>query len=386
MRVRTRRHVRTRCRAEPWRRRTAGSGSARRNRRGSWRGLLRTASGRDEPPGNDNAEGPPTTRPAPADGHHEARPLPSVSNRLRCATRLEYGRCTDQLTCSGLRVEWCGVNRKKLDPAAGAREALGVRLRSLRDQRGWSCETMSTHLGYAASHIAGVETGRRTFTLDMARAVDLALGLVDHRDSFVAEVERLRGGTLMEGYPEYLVHEARAAELRAYEVGVVAGLLQTKAYARELAAYDARRGIISADQADERVRVTMARQEALTRTPPMLLHFILDESCIRRPVGSPEVWSEQLAALERFAEGGNTILQVAPFDMGTERPLRLPVYILTMPSGSFMSWAESAQRGHLERDARAVRATLRAYYQLQAGALSQPATLALLRDLRKGKP
>ncbi len=134
------------------------------------------------------------------------------------------------------------------------------------------------------------------------------------------------------------------------------------------------------------VTLVSERQTALVRTPPPLISEVLDESCPRRPVGAPTVMNAQLERLIEFADLPNTVLQVAPFDMGVRRPFDLPVTVLTMSDRSLMSYAESAQRGHLERDSRFVLPMLAAYHQLQAEALSQAESVAMINQLRKGTP
>lgn len=82
----------------------------------------------------------------------------------------------------------------------------------------------------------------------------------------------------------------------------------------------------------------------------------------------------------------NTMLQVAPYAIGEERSFDLPVNILTLPDRSLISYAESAQQGHLERDSGAVLPVLTAYYQLQALVLSQAESVALISRLREELP
>lgn len=171
-----------------------------------------------------------------------------------------------------------------------------------------------------------------------------------------------------------------------YEVGVIPGLLQTPEYATVLAESAVKRGAITPDQANERVMLIAERQAALTRTPPPLILVVLDESCIRRPVGGSTVMDAQLASLVKFAELPNTVLQVAPYDMGEHRPFDLPLYILTLPDRQLVSYAESAQRGHLERESTFVLPMLTAYHQLQAEARSQASSVAMISQLRKGTP
>lgn len=196
----------------------------------------------------------------------------------------------------------------------------------------------------------------------------------------------VRYTALLEGFPEYVAHEARAAEIRLYEVGVVPGLLQTPEYAATLEADAVRREAITPEQADERVELVVRRQAALARIPSPLIFAVLDESCIRRPMGDPAIMEAQLDRLLAFAERPNTVLQVAPFSMGARRPFSLPITVLTMPDRSLMSYAESSHRGHLERESTAVLPMLMAYHQLQAEALSQAASVAMIEQLRKGTP
>lgn len=189
---------------------------------------------------------------------------------------------------------------------------------------------------------------------------------------------------MLEGFPEYVGHEARAAEIRLYEVGVVPGLLQTPEYATALAEGAVKRGAITPDQATERIDLVAQRQASLIRTPTPLVLVVLDESCIRCPVGDPAAMDAQLARLIEFAELPSTVLQIAPFTMGARRPFDLPIYLLTLADRSLMSYAESTHQGHLERESTFVLPLLTAYHQLQAEALSQSASVAMIEQMRKG--
>ncbi|MFD8965024.1 Scr1 family TA system antitoxin-like transcriptional regulator [Streptomyces sp. NPDC059568] len=278
------------------------------------------------------------------------------------------------------------MNRKELHPDSGPQAAFGARLRSSREKRGWTQDELGGRMGYSSVHISAVETGRKPPTLRFSRSADRALGVEGTEDSFEREWREIRHGSLLEGFPEYVGHEARAAEIRLYDVGVIPGLLQTVEYATTLEESGVKRGAITPDQASERVALILERQAVLARKPLPLVFVVLDESCIRRPMGEPAVMDAQLGHLIEFAERPNTVLQVAPFDMGARRPLTLPITVLTMHDRSLMSYAESAQRGHLERDSRSVLPMLTAYHQLQAEALSQAASVAMIEQLRKGIP
>ncbi|EPD96003.1 hypothetical protein HMPREF1486_01533 [Streptomyces sp. HPH0547] len=256
----------------------------------------------------------------------------------------------------------------------------------MREARGWKQEDLAEKTGYSSTHISAVETGRKMPTLRFSRSADIAFGIADTTDTFERQYREIRHGSLLEGFPQYVDYESRAAEIRIYEVGVIHGLLQTREYAQVLEDSGVKRGAITTDQADERVSLIAERQAALVRTPPPLVFVVLDESCIRRPMGASAVMTAQFDRLLEFAELPNTVFQIAPFTMGARRPFNLPITVLTMADRSLMSYAESAQRGHLERDNRFVLPMLTAYHQLQAEALSQAESVAMIHQLRKGTP
>ncbi|MFD3698974.1 helix-turn-helix domain-containing protein [Streptomyces sp. NPDC058646] len=276
------------------------------------------------------------------------------------------------------------MNRKELNPERGPQAAFGARLRSLREEQSWTQETLGGRLGYSSTHVSAVETGRKVPTLRFSRSADEVFGTGQGERSFEREWREIRHGVLLEGFPEFLAYESRAVEIRLYEVGVIPGLLQTPEYATVVTESTVKRGAITADQASERIAVIAARQTALLRTPPPVVFAVLDESCLRRPIGGPALMKGQFERLLEFAELPNTVLQIAPFDMGERRPLSLPVTVLTLPDRSIMSYAESAQRGHLERDNNSVVPMLTAYHQLQAEAHTQAASVAMIGQLRKG--
>ncbi|MFK0202652.1 helix-turn-helix domain-containing protein [Streptomyces lavendulae] len=273
------------------------------------------------------------------------------------------------------------MNRKELDPEKSPGAAFGHRLRALRDERGWTQDELGERMGCSGTHISAVETGRRPPTRRFAASADRVFatgGRLERQSSAV------RSTALLEGFPEYVTHEARAAEIRLYEVGVMPGILQTPEYATAINKRAVERGASTVEQAEERVSLVAERQAALLRTPPPLVFVVLDESCLRRPVGGPATMDGQWDRLIAFAALSNTVLQIAPFDMGDRRPISLPLYILTMQNRSLVSYAESAQRGQLERDSASVVPLLTAYHQLQAEAMSQAESVALIRQLRKG--
>ncbi|MCA1218290.1 helix-turn-helix domain-containing protein [Streptomyces sp. 8L] len=278
------------------------------------------------------------------------------------------------------------VNRKELRPESSPQAAFGARLRKSREARNWTQDELAERMGYTGRHVSGVETTRKPPTHRFAASADAAFGLEGTSDTFERQWWEIRNGILLEGFPEYVGHEGRATEIRLFESGLIPGPLQTMGYAAALANAAVRRGAITSEQAEERVTFLAERQAALTRPLAPMVIVVLDESCIRRPIGSPDVMGAQLDRLVQFAEQPNTMLQIAPYSIREDRPFDRLVNLLTLSDRSVVSYVESQTQGQLEREPASVLPLMRAYHQLQAVALSQAASVAMINEVRKGTP
>ncbi|MYV59985.1 transcriptional regulator, partial [Streptomyces sp. SID4931] len=232
----------------------------------------------------------------------------------------------------------------------------------------------------------GVELCHKSPTRKFSIAVDVAMNFTGTADSFEREWRKIKHGVLLQGFPEYVALEGRAAEIRLFEVGVIPGLLQTREYAEALDNAAVARGVITPEQAEQRMALLIERQGALLRTAPPTLIAVLDESCIRRPVGGPAVMEAQLQHLIDFAAQAHTMLQIAPYSIGEHRPFNRAVNLLTLQDRSVVSYVESETQGHLDRELSSVIPVVRAYHQLQAVSLSQTETVDMIHEHRKGTP
>ncbi|MFF9348160.1 Scr1 family TA system antitoxin-like transcriptional regulator [Streptomyces sp. NPDC014734] len=278
------------------------------------------------------------------------------------------------------------VNRRELNPESSPQAAYGARVRRLREERGWSQEELAEKVEYSSQHISAVETARKPPALPFSRKADIAFGIAGTAESFEREWREMRHGVLLEGFPEYVGYESRAVEIRLFEIGIIPGLLQTPEYARALADGDVWRGSIVPEQADERVAFLAGRQATLAGPRPPMVLVVTDESCLHHAVGGPEVMAAQLQRLVEVAALPNWLLQVSPFGIGARRSFNLPVNLLTLADRSVVAYAESQAQGHVEREMTSVVPLLTAYHQLQAEALSQAESVAMINQLRKGSP
>ncbi|MFI6847652.1 helix-turn-helix domain-containing protein [Kitasatospora sp. NPDC050467] len=274
------------------------------------------------------------------------------------------------------------VNRKQLDPTSGPWAPFGVQLRRSREAKGLTQAQLARRVGFDPSYVSYAELATREPPSEkFAGRADEAL---ETGGTLLLMWLQNKHSALLEGFPEYASHEASAVEIRIFEAGVVTGLLQTEAYATALALADVRRGTITRRQAEERVTFLLTRQQLLKRSGPPLVHAVLDESCLRRPIGGPAVMHEQLTFLEELFDASHVILQVAPFAMAEHRPFALPMVLLTLADQSLLGYSESEGRSHLERDSDTLAVWKRHYDRLQVGALAETATLDVIRAAREG--
>lgn len=73
----------------------------------------------------------------------------------------------------GVYYPWLSKSREP----TGARRDLGLRIRSLREKRGWTQVDLSIHSGVDRSHLSELENGRRDPQLSTLQAVAGALDL-----------------------------------------------------------------------------------------------------------------------------------------------------------------------------------------------------------------
>jgi Domain of unknown function (DUF5753) len=118
--------------------------------------------------------------------------------------------------------------------------------------------------------------------------------------------------TLSQGYSTLLALEEEAESELSYNQMLIPGILQTEAYAREVATSpDVPPGEIA-----RRVAARVTRQRILTRDDPLELIAVLDEACLRRQVGGAAIMTEQISHLVKMARLPNVTLQVLPFSAG----------------------------------------------------------------------
>jgi hypothetical protein len=125
----------------------------------------------------------------------------------------------------------------------------------------------------------------------------------------------------------------------------------------------------------------MERQKPLEGPDPMLLHALIDEAAIRREIGGPDVFREQLEHLLTVADRPNITLQVVPFIAGGYGTMNGSFIIVDYPEpddvpGVYLEYPAGGAWVDDEKDVQRFTTT---FDQATAQALSPADTTKLIR-------
>lgn len=272
------------------------------------------------------------------------------------------------------------------------RRQLGATLRKLRARRGMTLEEAGRIVGVSKATVSRYETQAGPVKWPIVDALCREYGATEAERTAVvslAKEAKQQGwwSSFADSIPEHinllLTLEDEAVREDHFACLYVPGLLQTRRYTE--AVQHASEMRFSSEEIERLVDIRMKRQEILKRTSPPHLWVILDESVVRRTVGSRDVMSEQLSHLLEANESPNITLQVLPFSKGAHsaamgsfvilggvEPSLDVVYVDIHVGSLFMEKDEELERYRL------------AFDYLRAQALDMAATSALIeRVLRE---
>lgn len=113
---------------------------------------------------------------------------------------------------------------------------------------------------------------------------------------------------------EFISLEQVALRVRAWQMALIPGLLQTADYIRALGVAD-----LSWDELDQLEQVVDSRARRQTRVyddEPLRVHAIIWEAALRQEIGGSAVMARQLAHLLELAQRPNVLIQVLPYRAG----------------------------------------------------------------------
>jgi len=184
----------------------------------------------------------------------------------------------------------------------------GRQVRKARLAAGLTLAEFGQRVGYDTGQISRIENGKRPPSELFAQMCDRAF---PDRNGWFSEffAESRTWIATPPWFRSWIEHEQHAEALRIWQPSVLSGLLQTEDYARAILASEPG---VTDDQVTARLAARMSRQAILTRDDPPAVWFLLDESALRRCIGSPETMAAQLAHLTGIAHLPNATIQVVP--------------------------------------------------------------------------
>ena len=261
------------------------------------------------------------------------------------------------------------------------REVFGAVVRFYRERAGLSRPELAGRIHKSVALIQAIELGDRVATPDVTADLEAVDDL--NTDGILTMLRRKFGNSLnYEAMPTWFAdwasNEQVAVRLRGFEPMVVPGLLQTEGYARAL--FTGRIG--NNGDAEEAVRVRLERKAAITRDDnPAEFLAVIDEWVLRRPVGGPQVMAEQVAHLVQMSRRPNVVIQVIPASTGVHDGLDGAGFgIAECEVGPPLGYPETALRGQVIEDEKAVATLAATWDRLRAEALPRVASVAVLEE------
>ncbi|WP_439812078.1 helix-turn-helix domain-containing protein [Streptomyces sp. P9-2] len=217
------------------------------------------------------------------------------------------------------------------------RQRLRDRLKRAREAAGMTQQQVAEAFGWSPSKVIRIENGKIGVNITDAMALVQHYGISDEEGTeLVSLAKAARQPSWYAPYKNvmtpqleaYISYEESASIVRNFERNVVPGLLQTEEYARAILG-EFRTG----RDLELSVELRMRRQQALDNTEAEFF-FILDESVLRRTIGSDSLMQQQLEALLRINEYPNVQIQYVPFRKGIYPLFRTPYQIFEFSGGS----------------------------------------------------
>ncbi|WP_395361348.1 helix-turn-helix domain-containing protein [Streptomyces sp. YH02] len=268
-------------------------------------------------------------------------------------------------------------NKEPVGPAA--RMAATV-ARRMRLRKGLTQEQLGAEMGFTGAAISAMERFLHPVSDEMLVQLESALGGGTGIFEEMRELVRLE--KLPEQFRGYAPIEQKAVALWLYANHVVHGLFQTEAYARALIAGSYPEP--TSERADELVAGRMARKALFDRVPVCEIELVLDESVLRRQIGSKQVMREQLAHLAECARRRNVNLQVLPLDAGLDGEYsgdRGDLNVVETPAHDHVTYLEIQGESLLITDRAKVSTHRQRYAKIRAQALDPRRSLGLIEEL-----
>lgn len=257
-----------------------------------------------------------------------------------------------------------------LDPGASPLDYYGFELRRHREAAGLPQRRLGDIVDRAGSLVGQIETARKLPTQGFSERIDAELGTGGLLPRLVTLVMRSQ---LPAWFQQVAELQARAAGIYCFEMGMVPGLLQTRAYASAVL------GALDATDLDDRTAVRLDRQRIFEREDPPLYWVILFEAALYLEIDGPRAMREQLDHLLSFEHNPLVNIQVLPFKSGAHAGMTGSFDVYRFAHDPAIVYTEGYGSAHPTANPDTVKDCLLRYDHLQAAALSLKGSAELIR-------
>jgi transcriptional regulator with XRE-family HTH domain len=199
--------------------------------------------------------------------------------------------------------------KRTLTPGASPLHHFGSEVRRAREAAAMTLTELGAMVPCDNSTVSRIESGLIAPDAHFAEVCDTAFPEMRGWFTRFWKDSQGWGSAFTPALREFAEYEAEALTLRTFEHSVIPGLLQTDDYAREVLS---RHPHVTPEQVTERVAARMARQPVLDRDDPAVFWVLIDESILRREIGSPKIMADQLDKLAEMARRATVTVQLVP--------------------------------------------------------------------------
>jgi transcriptional regulator with XRE-family HTH domain len=266
--------------------------------------------------------------------------------------------------------------KRELTPGKSPAHFFGAELRRAREAAGMTMAEFCVKVPCAESTMSRIEGG---FLSPDKRLAQVADETFPQYDGWFTRFY-LESRDWVQAYPpsfrQFVEDEREATALYYVEHTLVPGMLQTEDYARVmLSSFPG----ATPERVAERVKARLERQALLTRDKPPMAWFLIDESAIRRCVGSPDLMRAQVARVAEMAHLSHICVQVLTVTahVGVQGALHLAETDGVLQSAN----VEDIADGRMIDDSRTLAALAMRFRHLQTLALNAADSLAFTERL-----
>jgi transcriptional regulator with XRE-family HTH domain len=257
-----------------------------------------------------------------------------------------------------------------LDPGASPLDYYGYELRRLREAAALTQRQLGDILNYTGSLVGQIETARKVPTVEFSERADAALG----SDGLLSRlVELVLRSQLPAWFRQVAELEARATEICTFQTHMIHGLLQTRAYARNVL------GALNERDLDDRTAVRLARQRIFEKAEQPVFWMVISEAALYQEIGGRRTMREQLAHLLSFVSNPRVNVQILPFSAGAHAGLQGSFNLYRFASDPTIVYTEGYGSGHPTANPDTVKDCSLRYDHLRAAALSLTDSADLIR-------